>query len=195
MMSLLTAVIACNDPTISKHLAAGLGNLGITIVGQGKDYWQSLHIILEYQPGVVVLHHSLPRATIMEIIQFVDEHRLAPVVVVTDSKNGLQLNSFLDKWIFSYLPEPVEENCLAAAINSGRAYFQRLKAVEQDNQELKQTLENRKILDKAKNLLMTKKGVSEQQAYRYLQKESMNKCVPIPRIAEQVIVLLEKKDR
>ncbi|HEX3033401.1 MAG TPA: ANTAR domain-containing protein [Bacillota bacterium] len=194
-MSLLTAVLACKDYTASKHLAGSLENLGIQVLGQGRDYWQSIKFILDLQPEVVVLHHSLTRNIIMEIIQFVDEHRLAQVIAVTDPMDEMQLRTLLDAWIFNYLPEPVNDQLLAAAISSGRACFKRLLAMEKDNRELRQNLEKKKLLDKAKALLITNKGLSEQQAFRYLQKESMNKCVPVTKIAEQVIRLLEKNNR
>lgn len=186
----LRTVLAGNDISFRKRVREKLSTEGFLVVGEAADGWNALQMVLNIQPDLVILHHRLSGRDGLEVAEFIDEHRLAPVVLVGEVDSQLAIREALDHWLFSYILEPVDEFNLFPAIDSSRAAFRKISSMQEEYGKLKQAIEIRKVVDRAKGLLMSQKGLTEQQAFRYLQKLSMDKCVPVEKIASKVIKLL-----
>ncbi len=185
-MPQLRVLIAVKDEAEAKKLGAKLLKAGHLVIGRVWEAKDVLRLAFETQPDLVLLDPALPDYGGLGVAQVIDDHRLAPIVFVTaDCTRLAQLSG--TGWLFSYLLVPYSDDDLYLAVEVARSNFKRLLALEQENMRLKKTLESRKLVERAKGLLVEKKGFTEPEAYRYLQKLSMDTCRPLAGMAREVI--------
>jgi len=188
----LRIVLADPDPVFRVHLKEKLIKTGYTVVAEASDGRSALQLIFNIQPDLVILNLQLPGRSGLKIAQIITEQRVAPVILMAELDKQDELQDALQHWAFSYILKPVDEINLFPAIAVCVAGFSKLCQVEQENRKLRETIETRKILDKAKGLLIEFKGMTEQQAFKYIQKVSMDKCMPIKSVARQIIMALDR---
>lgn len=191
----LRVILADTDPVFRKHIREKLLTAGYFVIGEASDGRNALQMIFNTQPDLVILNAQLPERDGLEVAKIIEEHRVAPVILITELHRQDEIKDALEYWMLSYILQPVDEINLFPAIKVCIAMFKKLRQLEEDNRKLKQTLETRKMLDRAKGLLTEFKGMTEQQAFKYIQKLSMDKSLPIQSVAKQIIKALEGKKR
>lgn len=189
----LRIILADTDPAFRKHLKEKLHKAGYMVVGETSDGRSALQMIFNVQPDLVIMNARMPGRNGLEVAKIVEEHRVAPVILVTEinMREHDELKEALEYWLISYILKPVDEINLFPAIEVSVASFKKICMLEEQNRKLKHTLETRKILERAKGLLAEFKGMTEQEAFKYIQKLSMDRCQPIRNIAKQIIAGLE----
>ncbi|MCG9966732.1 ANTAR domain-containing protein [Pelotomaculum terephthalicicum JT] len=187
-------VIADADVNSRKKLKEILILAGYLVVGEVSEGRSALKVVFQTDPDLVIMDTMLPGAAGLDIIRIIEEHRVAPVILLADSRGRDMLEEVKDSWIFAFLVKPVSDAQLVPAIEIAIANFRKFIKLEEENKGLKQALEERKLVEKAKGLLMEARALSEKEAYKYLQRLSMDNCVPIVRVAKKVIKLYSKKD-
>lgn len=187
-------VIADADAAFRKKLKDTLIHAGYLVVGEVGDGRGALKVIFQTEPDLVIMDAKLPGAEGLGIVRIIEEHRVAPVILLSASHERDLLEEAKASWIFAFLVKPLSEAHLFPAIELSLANFKKFIRLEEENKKLKKALESRKFVEKAKGLLMEAKGFSEQEAYKYLQKLSMDKCLPIAGVARQIINFFSKKD-
>lgn len=186
-------VIADADAGYRKKLKETLVHAGYLVTAEVGDGRSALKAIFQTEPDVVIMGTKLPGAQGLEIARIIEEHRAAPVILLTASHEQQLLEDAKSSWIFAYLVKPVSEAQLFSAVEIALANFRRFIKLEEENKRLKKTLDERKLIERAKGLVMEEKGLTEKDAYKYLQKISMDNCVPIASVARQVINHFNKK--
>ncbi|OPX88665.1 MAG: putative transcriptional regulatory protein pdtaR [Pelotomaculum sp. PtaB.Bin104] len=186
-------VIADSDHGFRKKLKDILIHAGYLVVGEAEDGRGALKAVYQTEPDLIIMDAMLPGAEGLDIVGIIEDHRVAPVILLTASQDLQFLDEVRTSWIFAYLVKPLSEAHLLPAIEIAIANFRKIIKLEEENKKLKQALEVRKLVEKAKGLLMEAKGLSEQEAYKHLQKLSMDNCVPIFRVARQIINHFSKK--
>jgi AmiR/NasT family two-component response regulator len=189
----LRIVIADPDPLFRKHIKEKLLKGGHMVVGESSDGRNALQMIFNIQPDLVIMNAQMTGRDGLEVAKIIEEHRVAPVLLITEHDRQDELKEALDDWMISYIVRPIDAINLFPAIEVCVATFKKLCRLEQENKRLKQTIETRKIIEKAKGLLIESKGMTEQQAFKHIQKVSMDKCLPIQNVAKLIIQALEKK--
>lgn len=186
-------VIADADAGYRKKLKETLVHAGYLVTGEVEDGRSALKVIFQTEPDLVLMDARLPGTEGLEIARIIEEHRAAPVILLSESHEQELLEDAKASWIFAFLVKPVSDTQLFSAIEIAVANFRKFMKLEEENRRLKKALEERKLVEKAKGLVMEAKGFSEKEAYKYLQKISMDKCVPIARVARQVINYFNNK--
>lgn len=186
-------VIADSDHGFRKKLKEILIHAGYLVVGEAGDGRGALKAVYQTEPDLIIMDAMLPGAEGLDIIRIIEDHRIAPVILLTASQDLQILEEAKAAWIFAFLIKPPGEASLLSAIEIAIANFRKIIKLEEENKKLKQALEVRKLVEKAKGILMEAKGLSEQEAYKHLQKLSMDHCVPIFRVARQIIKHFSKK--
>jgi len=185
-------VIADADAEHRQKLKEMLTHAGYMVAG-GVDAGRSaLKVIFQKEPDVVIMDARLPASEGLEIARTIEEHRAAPVILLTEAHEQDIVEATETTWIFGYLIKPVEDKQLFMAIEIAIASFKKIVKLEEENKRLRQALEERKLVERAKGLLMEVKGMSERDAYKYMQRKSMDNCVSIARVARQIITSLKK---
>jgi response regulator NasT len=192
-MPQLRVLIAVQNAAESKNLRNKLVKAGHLVIGQAREAKEVLRLAFETQPDLIVMDPCLPDYSGLGVAQVIDEHRVAPIVFVTQNCHDIARQAG-NGWLFSYLLSPFNDDDLNLAVEVALSNFQRLLALERENARLKKSLETRKLVERAKGLLADKKGLSESGAYKYLQKMSMDSSRPLAVVAREIIKTLGEKN-
>lgn len=187
----LRVVLADADTGFRKYIKEKLLNAGHTVVGETSNGRSVLRMVFTIQPDLVIVNASLPGRDGLEVAKTIEEHKVSPVIIIADQEKQDELTVALEDWMIWYILKPVDETSLFPAIEVCRSVFKKLCRLEEENRKLKQTLETRKYVERAKGLLVKINGMTEEQAIKHIQKVSMDKSVPIKIAAKKIITVLD----
>jgi response regulator NasT len=183
----LKIVIADDEPLIRRDLAEHLADLGYAVVGAARNGPEALELVMQHEPDVAILDIVMPGIDGLQVAE-----RLAtqlPVVLLTAHSGRDFIERAKQAGVRAYLVKPFRDTDVAPAIELAVASFVAQAALNERITSLTDKLETRKLVDRAKGLLMTAQGLSEVAAYRELQKLSMAQNLPMRRVAELTIAL------
>lgn len=161
---------------------------GFQVVGEAADGNTAIRGMRSCEPDLIIVDADLPGMNGMEIARIAYEDNVAPAVVLLNNWQRDQAGKEREPWLLSWLIKPVTDTNLVSAIGIAMANFKRIQQLEQEVIQLKKTLETRKLVDRAKGILMDTKNIGEAAAYKLMRKQSMNKCVSMRQVAEAIIL-------
>ncbi|MBM7856156.1 response regulator NasT [Desulfohalotomaculum tongense] len=183
----IRVVIIAPGETCRRRLREQLNTAGYIVVADVPDAKKGLRVIFQTQPDVIMISAALGR----QVIKIIDEHRIAPVLIISENDSQL-VREFKQDCFFGLVFPGMSEFMLDAVIQVAVNNFHKLRELEEEVRKLKRAVEERKIIEKAKGLIMQQKGYSEEKAFRYLRKLSMDRCVPMVKVANAVISSLRR---
>lgn len=184
-----TRVIIAEDESIVRmDLREMLANLGYLIVGEVGDGRSAVNLARELRPDIVIMDIKMPDLDGIEAAKTLTEERIAPVLLLTAYSQQDLVERAKEAGVVGYIVKPFRESDLAPAIEVALARFKEFQALEREVEDLKEALETRKLVDRAKGLLMDTQGLSEAEAFRRIQKMSMDTRRPMKEIAEAIIL-------
>jgi|YNPBryantNP2012_1023418.scaffolds.fasta_scaffold01292_11 response regulator NasT len=181
-------IIADDEALIRMDLREMLTNLGYLVVGEVADGRSAVNQARELRPDVVVMDIKMPDMDGIEAAKILTEERIAPAVLLSAYSQRDLVERARDAGVVAYLVKPYREEELAPAIEVALARFREFQAVQKQVDDLQQALETRKLVDRAKGILMDKQGLSEAEAFRKIQKMSMDNRKPMKEVAEAIIL-------
>ncbi|MGC8780410.1 MAG: ANTAR domain-containing response regulator [Anaerolineae bacterium] len=181
-------IIADDEALIRMDLREMLTNLGYLVVGEVADGRSAVNQARELRPDVVVMDIKMPDMDGIEAAKILTEERIAPAVLLSAYSQRDLVERARDAGVVAYLVKPYREEELAPAIEVALARFREFQAVQKQVDDLQQALETRKLVDRAKGILMDKQGLSEAEAFRKIQKMSMDNRKPMKDVAEAIIL-------
>jgi AmiR/NasT family two-component response regulator len=184
-------LIADDESIILMDLREMLTNLGYLVVGEANDGQSAVNMARELRPDLVVMDIKMPDMDGIEAAQVLTEERLAPVLLLTAYSQQELIDRAKEAGVVGYLVKPFRESNLAPAIELTLARFDEFRAVQKEVEDLTEALETRKLVDRAKGILMDSQRLTEQEAFRRIQKMSMNTRRPMKEIAEAIILTHE----
>jgi len=187
-------LIADDESLILMDLREMLSNLGYLIVGEASDGVSAVNMARELKPDLVIMDVMMPAMDGIEAAKLLTAERIAPVLLLTAYSQEDLVERAKEAGVVGYLVKPFRESNLAPAIEVTLARFAEFQTLQKEVADLKETLETRKLVDRAKGILMATQGLSEQDAFRRIQKMSMNTRRPMKEIAEAVILASEVKE-
>jgi len=180
-------VLAVTDDLCRRDLKAFLTRGGYFPVGEAVEGSQALRVIRSTKPDLAVLEGEMAGLSGLEVARIITEDQLAPVLLVTTGLERGVLDQVDEFGVYGYLVKPVTEAAFLPALEAALANYQRYTRLEKQLIGLKRKAASKSIIEKAKLVLMKTKGLSEPEAHRWLQKQSMNACTSIQTIAEGII--------
>lgn len=186
-------LLADPDRDFRKMLKDMLQQHDYLVVAETEDGKSTLQSAFQTQPDLVIMEGKLPGSKGLEVARIIEEQHLAPVVLVTSSSHRELIEEAKFSAVIGYIIKPVDEANLILTLEMALATFKRLVKLETENRKLKKKLEEKNLIDQAKRLLIEKKGLSEQAAYRYMQKVSMDRCSSLSKVAQLVISSLTRE--
>ncbi len=181
-------LIADDESIILMDLREMLNNLGYLVVGEANDGRSAVNMARELRPDLVVMDIKMPDMDGIEAAGLLTEEKIAPVLLLTAYSQEDLIERAREAGVVGYLVKPFRESNLAPAIEVTLARFAEFQAVQKEVDDLKEALETRKVVDRAKGILMDTQGLSEHEAFRRIQKMSMNTRRPMKEIAEAIIL-------
>jgi len=187
----IRVVIADTDAVFRRHLKEAFRQADYQVVGEAKDTSSALQLIFQSEPHVVVMDPRIPGSEGVELTGIIDEHRVAPVVAVV-SQTQSEIEDFARlPGVYGILLKPLQPIMVQPVIETAMASFDRAMKLEKELRSLRVELEDRKIIERAKGLLMERKKLTEREAYKILQKISMDRCTTLAKVARSIIMRYE----
>jgi response regulator NasT len=184
-------VLICEDETIIRlDLRAICERAGLEVVGEARDGVEALRLASELEPDVVVMDVQMPKLDGIEAARQLLAERPVPIVVVTAFPQEELVRRAVEAGVFGYLVKPFRENDVLPAIHAARARFEELQAVREEASSLSEALESRKLVERAKGMLMAREKITEEDAYGRIRRASQKTGKPMRTIAEAVIETL-----
>jgi AmiR/NasT family two-component response regulator len=181
-------IIADDESIIRMDLREMLTNLGYLVVGEAGDGRSAVNLARELKPDVAIVDIKMPGMDGIEAARTLTEEKIAPVVLLTAYSQRELVERAKEAGVVGYITKPMRESDLAPAIEVAIARFSEFRTLEKEVGDLKQALETRKLVDRAKGILMDTQGLTEAEAFRKIQKMSMNKRRPMKEVAEAIIL-------
>ena len=188
-------IIADDESIILMDLREMLTNLGYLVVGEAGDGRSAVNLARELKPDVAILDIKMPYMDGIEVARILTEEKIAPVVLLTAYSQRDLVERAKEAGVVGYITKPMRESDLAPAIEVAMARFSEFRALEKEVGDLKQALETRKLVDRAKGILMDTQGLTEAEAFRKIQKMSMNKRKPMKDVAEAIILAHQTQEQ
>jgi two-component system, response regulator PdtaR len=184
-------VLICEDETIIRlDLRAICERAGLEVVGEARDGVEALRLAAELEPDVVVMDVQMPKLDGIEAARQLLAERPVPIVVVTAFPQEELVRRAVEAGVFGYLVKPFRENDVLPAIHAARARFEELQAVREEASSLAEALESRKLIERAKGMLMAREKITEDEAYTRIRRASQRTGKPMRTIAEAVVETL-----
>jgi response regulator NasT len=187
-MSKLKVLIADDDPIIRLDLRQMLESLGYEVVGEAGDGQEAVTVARETAPEICILDVKMPVMDGIEATAVITEEALAPVILLTAYSDKELVDRAKDAGVFAYLVKPFKPNDLPPAIEVARSRFEQNVQLGKEVSDLNEKLEARKLVDRAKGILMDEHKLSETEAYRRIQVQSMNLRKTMKEVAEAIIL-------
>jgi AmiR/NasT family two-component response regulator len=187
-MERVRVIVADDESLIRMDLREMLTNLGYLVIGEVGDGRSMVNLARELRPDVVIADIKMPDMDGIEAARVLTEEKIAPVILLTAYGQRELVERAKEAGVVGYLVKPFQENDLAPAIEVALARFEEFRAMEREMSNLKEALETRKLVDRAKGILMDTQGLSEADAFRKIQKMSMNTRKPMKQVAEAIIL-------
>jgi response regulator NasT len=183
-------IIADDESIIRMDLREMLTNLGYLVVGEVGDGRSAVNLARELRPDIVVMDIKFEGEEFdgIDAARILTEERIAPVLLLTAYSQRELVTRAREAGVVGYLVKPFRESDLVPAIEVALARFDEFKAVENQVGDLTEALETRKFVDRAKGILMDSQNLTEAEAFRRIQKMSMNTRKPMKEVAEAVIL-------
>jgi response regulator NasT len=180
-------VIAEDEALIRLDLAEMLAEEGYDVVGQAGDGETAVALAEEHRPDLVVLDVKMPRLDGISAAQRIAEQRIAPVVILTAFSQRELVERARDAGAMAYLVKPFGKSDLVPAVEMAMSRFAELRLLESEVAGLTDRLETRKAVDRAKAVLQESLGITEPEAFRWIQKTAMDLRLSMRQVAEGVV--------
>jgi two-component system, response regulator PdtaR len=182
-----TVVIAEDETLIRMDLAEMLGEEGYDVVGQAGDGAKAIELATELRPDLVILDVKMPVLDGIAAAEAIARERIAPVVILTAFSQRELVERARDAGAMAYLVKPFSKSDLVPAIEMAVSRYAELAQLEAEVGDLTERLATRKSVDRAKGILQQQLGLSEPDAFRWIQKTAMDLRLSMREVADGVV--------
>jgi response regulator NasT len=186
-------LIAEDEALIRMDLREMLEEEGHEVVGEAGDGEEAVSLARELVPDVVFMDVKMPGTDGIEAAERITAERLAPVVMVTAFSQQTYVEQAARAGAMAYVVKPFGKRDVAPAMQVAAARFEEARELEGEVADLEERLEVRKVVERAKGVLM-ERGMNESEAFSRLQKLAMDKQMPLKDVAEAVLLAEEAGD-
>jgi len=190
-MSNLRVLLGDPDGRSRNRIKKILGANGYSIVAEATDGMAALRQARMVGPDVAVLSEEITGLNVLQIVTVMMDDRICPSILIATNNSPEFIGAAKKSGVLGLVPRPVQEYSLIVTLELAYETYQRFNQKEHEIEDLKIKLESRKLVEKAKGIIMQKLKLSEGEAYRHIQKRSMNQKVTMKQIAEAIILTYE----
>jgi response regulator NasT len=180
-------LVAEDEALIRLDLVEMLREEGYEVAGEAADGDEAIKLATELRPDLVILDVKMPKVDGIEAASVIAGNRISAVVILTAFSQRELVERARDAGAMAYLVKPFAKRDLVPAIELAMSRFSELQALENEVAGLTDRLETRKVVERAKGLLMSKQNLSEPEAFRWVQRTAMDRRTTMKAVAEAVI--------
>ena len=181
------AIVAEDEALIRMDIVETLREGGYDVVGEGANGEEAVALATEHKPDVVVMDVKMPVMDGITAAEHIAKARLAPVVLLTAFSQTELVERARDAGAMAYVVKPFTPADLLPAVEIAASRFAEIRALESEIADITERMETRKRVERAKGLLMEKMQLNEPEAFRWIQKTSMDRRLTMREVAEAVI--------
>ncbi|MBP1765491.1 MAG: pdtaR [Firmicutes bacterium] len=186
-MEALRIIIADNESIIRMDLRELLEEAGHEVIAEASDGLRAVELTRKYHPDLVIMDIKMPEMDGIAAAKIIANEKIAPVLLLTAYSQKEIVEKAKDSGVLAYLVKPVKEANLFPAMEIALSRFREFADLEKELEDIKNSLETRKILDRAKGILMDSLHLTESEAFRRIQQYSMSKRKSIREVAESIV--------
>jgi two-component system, response regulator PdtaR len=183
----LRVLVVEDEALIRLDLTEMLTEEGYAIAGEAGDGEQAVALARELRPDLVIMDVKMPKMDGIEAAGSIVEEKIAPVVMLTAFSQRDLIEQARDAGAMAYLVKPFARHELVPAIELAVSRFAEKRALEDEVATLTDRLETRKVVDRAKGMLMTRQNMSEPEAFRWIQRTAMDRRTTMKAVAEAIV--------
>jgi len=187
-------LIAEDEALIRMDLAEMLREEGYDIVGEAGDGQEAVELAELHRPDLVIMDVKMPRRDGLDAAAEIASKRIAPIVVLTAFSQRELVERARDAGAMAYLVKPFTISDLIPAIELAVSRFSEVTELEREVATLSERLETRKLIERAKGVLQAKQGMTEPEAFTWIQRAAMDRRTTMKRVAEVVLETLDAPD-
>ena len=161
--------------------------LGYTVVGSAKDGEAAVEMAEKLNPTLIILDIKMPKKDGIEAAKEISAKGPVPIILITGLSSDEMATKAIDAGVFSYLVKPITKKHLEPAIKLALARYSEFDSLKVEVEDLKSAIETRKLVERAKGILMKRCNLSEEDAFKLLQAHSQKENRKMSEIAESII--------
>jgi response regulator NasT len=184
-------IIADDESLIRLDLREMLTHLGYDVIGEAGDGTSAMDLARKLRPDLVIMDIKMPEVDGITAAEALTRDRIAPVVLLTAYSDQALVDRAKDAGVVGYVVKPFREAELMPVIELSLARFEEYLALEREVGDLKEALESRKVVERAKGVLMEVHGLRESEAFHRIRKTSMDARKSMREVAEAILLTHE----
>jgi len=184
-------IIADDESLIRMNLKETLIGLGYLVIGEAGDGVSVINLARELHPDLVLMDIKMPRLDGIQAARILTQEKIAPVLLITAFSDRELVERAKEAGVVNYIVKPFRDAELLPAIEIALARYQEFLEMEHEMDDLKEILDTRKLVERAKGILMDTQGLKEAEAFRKIQQLSMNTRKPMKEIAQAILLAHE----
>ena len=184
-------VIAEDEALIRLDLAEMLREEGYDVVGEAADGQEAVELAESMKPDLVIMDVKMPRRDGLDAAAEIAAKRIAPIVILTAFSQRELVEKARDAGAMAYLVKPFSASDLVPAIELAVSRFAEITSLEREVADLGERLNTRKLVERAKGLLQVRHGMTEPEAFAWMQRAAMDRRTTMKRVAEVVLETLD----
>jgi len=182
------ALVADDHPMLRRQVGEVLKNHGFEEIVEAETGRQAVDLALIRKPRLIVMAASLPAMDGITAAEKISKRLAAPIVLLAESEDSATLEKARQAGVMGYVIKPFLDGQLHAAVDLAIHQFVEISHLRDEVASLKDTIEARKLIERAKGALI-KQGLSEPEAYRRMQKISMDRRKTLKEVAEAILLM------
>ncbi len=183
----MRVLIADDERIVSKGLHEMLEQLGHEVVATVEDGSRAIEACRHHLPDIVLMDIEMRGLDGLEAAREIANDPGTPVIMLTAHGEPDLVEAAIEEGAVQYLLKPVTGPALHAALRVSLAKHHELRGLRQHAEALEASLRERKLVEKAKGILMTRRGMSEADAFKFLQRQSQDRRMPMAKLAESIV--------
>lgn len=187
MSQALRIVVADDERNMHEYLQEALPRLGHEVVGVAQTGRELVELCRKLQPDLVITDIKMPDMDGLAASEEICRETPIPVIVVSAYHDPQFIERATQNHVLAYLLKPIRQHDLEPAISMAMRRFEQFQTLRRETTDLRQALDERKIVERAKGLLMKREHIDEQEAFRRLQKLAMNQNRKLIEVAQMVL--------
>lgn len=187
MTAPLRVVIADDEAVIRLGLRAMLEDQGYQVVGEAGDGRRLLDLVGKLRPDLVFLDIKMPQLDGLAAARSLLADRTVPVIILTAYADREFVRQAREAGVLAYLVKPVRESDLRPAVEMAIGRFQEIQTLREEIGDLEETLRTRKVVERAKGILMRRYGLDEAEAFARIQKQARDARKTMREVADAIV--------
>ena len=187
MVKAINVVIAEDEAIIRLDLKESLEAEGYEVIGETGRGDEVIDLVRKLEPDLVILDIKMPGMNGLDAAKVISEEGLAAVILLTAFSQQDLIKEAGNAGVLAYLVKPFQRSDLVPSIELALSRFKEISGLKEEAQMLRESLDTRKLIDRAKGVLVDNYGLKESDAYRYLQKKAMGDRTTMRAIAEGIL--------